>query len=418
MFYRTVLVVFTIQLLVIYPAFAQDMSGPLTLRNAMEATLRLHPQLKRFPIKREGIEGERDIAGLRPPLSFNAGIEDALGTGNLSGLSGAEMSLSFSRIVELGNKRIARVGVADSRLAMLEIEQSIAELDLLAEVSYRFIDVAASQERVNLQRQARELAQETLTFLEPLVEAGRSPEFELGRARARLTNAETAERFAENILEAARITLSTMWQSHNPTFTLVESDFFAVGEAGSINNLLIALLNNPSIELFASEGRLLEARLRETQAQQSSNVQWGAGIRHLKEIDDTGLMFNFSIPLGAKERASGAIRTAQANLAELEYTREAALNAMRGQLLSLHIQLQQALYEVGVLQNDVLPQLTEVLNQTRSFYEAGNYSYVELISAQREYLDAQHSLINSAANAHRLRTEIERLSGLPLTGQE
>lgn len=418
MFYRTVLVVFTIQFLVAYPAFAQDMSGPLTLRNAMEATLRQHPQLKRFPLKREGVEGERDIAGLRPPLSFNAGIEDAIGTGDLSGLSGAEISLSFSRVVELGNKRAARVGVADSRLAILETEQAITELDLLAEVSYRFIDVAAAQERVGLQRQARVLAEETLTFIEPLVEAGRSPEFELGRARARLTNSETAERYAENNLEAARIKLSTMWQSQNPAFTHVESDLFTVGEAGSINNLLVGLLDNPSIELFAGEGRLLESSLREAQAQQSSNVQWSAGVRHLKEINDTGLMLNFSIPLGARERASGSIRTAQANIAELKYTRETALNAMRGQLISLYIQLQQALYEVGALQSDVLPQLTEVLIQTRTFYEAGNYSYVELISAQREYLDAQLSLINSAANAHRLRTEIERLSGLPLTAQE
>ena len=318
----------------------------------------------------------------------------------------------------MGGKREARVAVADRRLGVLDTELEITELDLLAEVTYRFIDVVAAQARVDLQRQALELAEETLDFLEPLVEAGRAPEFELGRARAGISNVRAAVSRSESNLEAARVQLSTMWQSQNPAFSQAASDLFNVGEAGSINTLLIALLDNPSIELFANEGRLREARLRQAQAQQASNVQWSAGIRHLKGIDDTGLVFNVSVPLGAKERASGRIRSAQANLAELEYTREAALNALRGQLVSLHVQLEQSLYEVEVLQSEVLPELTTVLEQTRAFYEAGNYSYVELISARQEYLDAQLSLIASAANAHRLRTEMERLSGQPLTGQE
>lgn len=418
MHYRLLLVAFAIQLLISFSAFAQDLRDPITLRNAMEATLRLHPQLRRFPLRREGIVGERELAGLRPPLTFNAGLEDAIGTGNLSGLSGAEFTISLSRVIQLGDKRKARVAVADNSLGVLDTELEIAELDLLAEVTYRFIDVVAAQARVELQRQARDLAEDTLAFLEPLVDAGRAPAFELGRARAGLSNARTAERFAESTLEAARIQLSTMWQSQSPDFARADSELFNVGEAGSINTLLIALLDNPSIEVFASERRLREARLREAQAQQASNVQWTAGIRHLKGIDDTGLVFNISVPLGAKERASGRIRTAQSNLAELEYAKETALNVMRGQLVSLHIQLMQSLYEVSVLQSEVLPELTQVLEQTRTFYEAGNYSYVELISAQREYLDAQLSLITSASNAHRLRTEIERLSGLPLTNSE
>ncbi|KRO85112.1 MAG: hypothetical protein ABR72_01235 [OM182 bacterium BACL3 MAG-120920-bin41] len=56
--------------------------------------------------------------------------------------------------------------------------------------------------------------------------------------------------------------------------------------------------------------------------------------------------------------------------------------------------------------------------QIQTAYAAGNYSYVELISAQQEYLDAHLSLISSATNAHKIRAEIERLSGLPLTGQQ
>ena len=86
MYYRILLVVIAIQLFVSCPINAQDMSGSLSLHDAMEATLKVHPQLQRFPLRREALQGGRDIAGLRPPLSINAGIEDAIGTGSLSGI--------------------------------------------------------------------------------------------------------------------------------------------------------------------------------------------------------------------------------------------------------------------------------------------------------------------------------------------
>lgn len=417
MLYRFLLVAIVIQSCISHAVCAQEMRSPISLRDAIENTLRLQPQLRSFPLKRESAAGDRETAGLRPPLMANAGAEDAIGTGSLSDLNSAELTISLSRVIELGNKRTARVAVADSRITILDTEQEIVELDLLAEVTYRFIDVVAAQERVDIQRQAREMAEETVMFLEPLVQAGRAPEFELGRARARLSNAGAIERQSQSYLEASRVMLSTMWLSQSPDFSQANADLFEVGEAGSLNALLISLFENPSIQMYASQSRLMEARLQVARAAESANVQWTAGIRHLKEIDDTGLIFNVSIPLGAKERASGGIRAAQANLAELEYSREAALNAMRGQLVSLHIQLTQLLDQIGVLQGEVLPELSEVIEQTRSFYEAGNYSYVELISAQREYLDAQHLLVTSAANAHRVRTEIERLSGQPLALQ-
>ena len=94
------------------------------------------------------------------------------------------------------------------------------------------------------------------------------------------------------------------------------------------------------------------------------------------------------------------------------------LNAISGEVLSLHQLLQQAVLEVNTLQQSVIPTLETVQEQIQTAYAAGNYSYVELISAQQEYLDAHLSLISSATNAHKIRAEIERLSGLPLTGQQ
>ena len=390
---------------------AQGMpSGTISLRDALAATLSMNPRLRSFPLRNEALLGEREIADLKPPLMVGAEVEDALGTGDIKDFTGAEATLRLSSVVEMGGKQAARVGTINRRIDVLNAEQRVVELDLLVEVERRFIDVA-------LQALSSAIAEQTVSTIEPLVTAGQAPQLEKDRAQAALLRAQLAEQAADARLGSARIRLASMWASNTPQFDEVSSNILAVEQAGSIESLLAGLASNPDIEIFAAESRLLEAELRLAQTRQEGDIQWSAGIRHLKEFDDTGFAFGVTIPLFNKARASGAERSARANLQEVEVRQLTALNAIEGEIRSLHRALQQAIAEVNTLQQQIIPVLQGVQQQTLQAYGAGSYGYVELITAQQEFLNAQLSLISSAANAHRLRAEIERLSGLPLTGQ-
>ena len=396
----------------------ESITGVISLRDALETTLAAHPRLRSFPLRAEALLGEKETAELKPAFRVEAEIEDALGTGDIKDFTGAEATLRLSNVVEMGNKRAARVGLANRRIEVLDAEQQVVELDLLTDVVRRFIDVASAQELVALQSRATAIAEQTVSLLEPLVRAGQTPQLELDRANSALTRAQVAEQSAGAMLASARIRLANMWASNSPQFVAVESNLLTVGQAEPIESILAGLESNPDIEIYASEFRLLEAELLLAQSSQHGDIGWSAGIRHLKEIDDTGFAFGVSIPLFNKARASGAVRTARANMQEMEMRRLATLNAISGEVLSLHQLLQQAVLEVNTLQQSVIPTLESVQEQIQTAYAAGNYSYVELISAQQEYLDAQLSQISSATNAHKIRAEIERLSGLPLTGQQ
>jgi len=364
--------------IVVFTAFvgstsiAQDsLTGVLTLRDALDATIETHPSLRSFPLRNDALLGDREIADLRPVFTIGAELEDALGTGEIRDF----------------------------------------------EVVRRFIDVATTQEQVELQSQYTAFAEQTVDTIQPLVTAGQAPQLELDRANSALLRAQLAEQAAAARLQSARIRLANMWANNSPQYGSVDANFLSVGQAGSIESLLSGMSENPDIAYFAAESRLLEARLQLAQTRQQGDITWSAGIRHLKEFDDTGLAFGVTIPLFNKSRASGAMRTARANLQEVEARRLASLNAIEGEIRSLHQSLQQAILEVNTLQQQVIPVLQDVQQQTQAAYAVGNYSYVELISAQQEFLDAQLSLISSAGNAHKIRAEIERLSGIPLSGQ-
>ncbi len=393
-------------------------AAPLTLRAAIAATLETNPELDVYSFREQAIAGMRTTASLQPPLQLNGGIEDALGSGDLRGIHAAEFTLSLSQVVELGGQRDARVGIAAQRIDVLQAQQRITELDLLAQVTRRFIATAAAQEQLALQQRATALAQQTLEVLQPLVQAGQTPASEQARATAALDRARLAEAHARTTLDAARVNLSSMWASQTPDFESVSADLLVPGEAGDLTDILLGIEANPDLLLFASEERLLDAQVIEAMSERRGTVQWTAGIRHLREAGDTGFVLSASMPLGTRERASGAIATAQANLQEVEAQRSIALNQMRAQLYALHLQLTQAILEVNTLRDAVLPQLDTALEQTRSAYLGGRYTYLELVSAQAEYLDAELAMINAATDVHLLRAEIEHLSGATLNSTQ
>lgn len=399
-------------------ACAQSASSEsISLRDALEAVLEANPRLDSFPFREEALRGQRDTAALTPPLRVTGGAEEFLGSGALQDFSATEINIGLSQVLEMGDKREARIAVLDQHLGLLEAEQRVVELDLLGETTQRFIDVSAAQEYYALQQQATILARQTIELLEPLLQAGRVPRLELDRAEAARIRAEAAEAMAQARLESAKIRLASMWGEIDPNFDTVDANLLVVGEAGSLSRLLAQLENNPEIEIYATEARLREAELQQALSRRQADIEWSAGLRHLQELGDTGFTVGVSIPLFSRARAGGAIREARANRNEVEARRAVLLNRMRGEISSLHQELLQTIAEVNLLDSEVLPRLQTVLEQSRSAYESGTYSYLELITAQQEYLDAELALINSAANAHRLRAEIETLSGQALTAQ-
>jgi cobalt-zinc-cadmium efflux system outer membrane protein len=181
-------------------AFAQaaETGEPLTLRAAVERTLARNPELAGFGYRLRAQSARADAAYLRPPLELRGDIEDFLGNGAASGFDAAETTFSIARVIELGDKRDYRKAAADAALSVIEVERAAAELDVLAELTRRFIHVARDQELLRVTRRATELARETANSTAGRVEAARAPEVELRRARVTLARAEIDEEHAEH----------------------------------------------------------------------------------------------------------------------------------------------------------------------------------------------------------------------------
>lgn len=401
------------------PVMALDAPPPadaaaLTLREAITRTLAHNPDLAAFGLSLRAQDARSRQADLRPAPTLNVALENLAGSGDLQGVDAVEATFSLAQVIELGGKRAARGALAQSGRDAIIVARQAAQLDVLAEVTRRFIHVAADQEQIALTRTATELALQTVAVVEQRVNAAKSPAAELHRARILLARARVEQEHAEHELLTSRRKLAAQWGENRADFGAVTADLYALPKPIAFAALVKRLHTNPDFARFASEARLRDAELRLAQTRRTPDVQISGGIRRLEGSDDQALVLGISVPLFAGRHAEPAIAETQALRERTDAERRAAEVRVEAQLFELHQELKHAITETELLRDTVMPEMNDVLAQTRYAYERGRYGYLEWVAAQREFIDVQRSLIEAAANAHNYRTEIERLTALPL----
>lgn len=391
----------------------------ITLREAIDAALTSNPDLATSMFGLRAQDARTRQAALRPALEATFEAENLSGSGETSGTDAAEFTLALSSVVELGGKRDARVGAAQAQYSLLETERQAQQLDVLAEVTRRFVAVAAAQQRVELAQRANELAAQTVAGSERRVNAAKTPHVELDRAKVAWERSQLGERHARVGLYAALKSLAAMWGERQTViagkpFDSVSGDFFALPETLDFAQLLTRLEGNPDLLRLASEARLRDAELRMAESMRRPDISLGAGVRRLEESDDYALVASISMPLFSGKRATSQVAEARANRDRVDVEQLSARTKGATVLYSLVLQFEQAVYEARSLKDDMLPRMDEALRETGYAYDRGRYSYLELVDAQREYLSIQEALIEAASDAHDLQIEIERLTNAPL----
>lgn len=391
--------------------------SPLTLSDAMSRAMAQNPLLKVFDLRLDGLQGRRVTADLNPALEAGAEIENFLGTGDVRGLAGAELTLTLSSTLELGGQRQARVSAIDSRLGLIEAERRAETLDLLGQVTQRFVATLALQEKLQLADDAVSLAESTLDIVTRRADQGATPQAEVLRARASLTQSRIEQSRLQSELDSKKMALALLWGDNSVEFSHLQGDLFEFGSSDSFESLFERVSDSPAIHVYASEQRVREAEIQLARSQSESEIDWQVGIRRMEEIDEIAFTAGFSVPLFRVERNRGEVQAALAARDEIRFQRETTLLNLHSRLFDAYQQMQQSIAAVEQIRSEVIPNLNEALTQTRDAYESGRYSYLEWIGAQREMLAAQRALVDAASTALLNQALIEQLTAQPLAGR-
>lgn len=386
----------------------------LSLSQAISNVLERNPALKAADYESRAAAARIRTATLTPALRASMEFENFGGSGILSGSDNLESTLSLSKVLELGDKKRLRGDMARGESLVLRNEQDAQRLDILAETAKRFIKVVSDQERLAISEHSLALAQRTHEIVELRVKAGRSANAELRRARIALAKMELELDHARHTLETSRLKLASLWGDTQVLFASAEADLLGVSRPAPFEDLAQLLNNNPDLVRFATQKRLSTTKIQLARARNKANIEVAGGLRHFNATDDTGFVVSLAVPFGSRKRAAPAIEEAEMLGLRDPYDFEQRRLELHGTLFEVHQEIIHATDAVTALRNTIIPLAEEALRDYQNGYTSGRYSLLELNVAQRTLLDSELELLIAATDYHRLRIEIDRLTGAGL----
>ena len=279
----------------------------VTLDEALARTLDANPALAANGYRIDAAWGRFEQARIAPNPVLDLALNDALGTNDFRGVSGAEATLSIIWILERG-VRLRQIDAATADISLREVEAQVAHLDAAAETARRFLACLAFQARLVNAAEGIRLAGQTVEAVRARVTAGGATQAELSRAEADLVRAQLLEEDYEHELVSANHRLSEQWGETQPDFSRAVGDVQALPAVEPLETLRSRVDANPDIAFFMSQRRLAEAELHVAQARSRPDWQVRAGVRRIEATDDFALVGEITMPLGTAGPLPGTHR--------------------------------------------------------------------------------------------------------------
>jgi len=396
-------------------ATSDESQNSLTLDQAIVNVLENNPSLRAADYEAKAAAARIRAARLTPAFRTSIEFENFGGSGIHSGSDVLESTLSLSKVLELGDKAKLRGDVAHNKAMILRNEHDAKRLDLLAETTKRFLLVITDQQRLAIAMDSLALAKRTQNVVELRIKAGKSPDAELRRVKIALARMELEIDHARHTLDTSRLKLATLWGETQTHFNNAVANLFDIEPAVPFETLVQLLERNPDLVRFATENRLAETRIQLARSRNKADIEIAGGLRHFNLTDDTGLVMSLNIPLGNRSRAAPGLDEAEMQSLRNPYDLEQRHLELHATLYEVHQELNHAIDAVSAFRKTIIPLAESALRDYEKGYAAGRYSLLELNVAQRTLLDSRLESVMSAADYHRYRIEIDRLTGAGLS---
>lgn len=377
----------------------------LTLQQAFARALGDAPALKAADQARIGAEAWVHQADRRPNPTFDLTAENFAGSDRFQSFDRAETTLSLSQKLEWGKDREARTKLAEADVNTARVQGDVWRQDLLHQVELAYIAAQRTGAELQVAAERADIAREIVGVVERRVQAARDPLLAGTRSKTFLAEVEINAATARRADEAAKAKLASFW-SGDMSFAVDLASF-----GGPDSGTAIDTSANPDLaRAVVSEQRALAA-VGVEQAGGRQDPTLSAGLRYFHEFDEAALVVGFTIPIPLSDRNTGAIARAEAERARLRYETEALKRNLQRDANSAKAQMDIARTEIEAIDQRLLPTAQEALAQARQGYNAGGFSYLDVLDAQRVLVGARLQRISAVYSYNSARAALKRLLG-------
>ena len=392
-------------------AQSDDLTGTITLRDAVALALVNNPKLKAFSLDIRAAEARKLQAGLLPNPEIDVEVEEFGGTGDRAGFDSSETSIQIGQLIELADKRSRRKDLAALEKNLAELDFKSKRLDVMSDVARAFIDVLAAQEQLNLSKELVDLSEKALSTVAERVRAGEDSPVEETKAKIATSNTRIEFERAGDKLVSARHQLAATWGSSNPAFENAAGEFYGISPAPSLDKLAGMISKNPDLIRRQAEKDRRRAALELEKAKAVPDIKLGGGVQYFDEGDGSAFILGISIPFPLFDRNQGNIDEAMYKLAKSQEDRKAVELDIRSALADASTKLSSSSSEITIIKNNVLPLAESAFDAAGRGYREGKFEYLVELDAQRTLFEVRARYIEALAEYHKARIDVERLIG-------
>ncbi|MET0333783.1 MAG: TolC family protein [Rhizobacter sp.] len=387
-------------------ASAPATSGGLTLDAAVQTALRQNPLLRAAEADVAASRGAMDQAGVLPNPSLGVDQEDTRRETRTT-------TVMLSQAFELGGKRAARVELARSGRDLAMADLAARQAEVRASTIQAFFNALIAQERAKVAEESLGIAASGSAAAARRVTAGKVSPIEETRARVAEATTRIELRQAQAERQMALRALSLAMGVSEGSVGPLDGRADTLPTPPSTETVAQRLQQAPSLRRAHSEVQRANAAYELERARRIPDLTVSLGAKRAAETGRNQPMIGVSIPLPLFDSNKGAQletlrrRDAAQALAESEEQR------LRSEVLQTLDQLQARASEAQTLRQDVLPGAQSAYEATSRGFDLGKFSFLEVLDAQRTWLQARTQYLQSLAEVYRATAELERRLGSP-----
>lgn len=390
-------------------------SHALTLEQAWSQVEHRNPGIDAARAGLGVARGQQTQAGLLPNPTFTTVQGNVPGLGRYSDNPNASSTYVISQLIETGSKRKSRSDVADAQYQESQAVYQASSAELFSQTVQLFLGVAEAEAKLGLSNRGVSLNQKTIKTIKQRLDAGRTSALDLHAARIALSDQQLMRASIKSELISSRFALAGLWNGAESEVQTIKLPSYKNMPLYPLPFYLQKSDKNWGLKAVKQSGRVAKAEVQLANSNRYPDVTVGVGVEHFFENSQpkshNAAIVELSVPIPVFNRNQGNVVVASENYRKsLDHARNQELS-LQANIVRAYQVAAQAKLQLNTLRNSILPQAVSTLKLARYGYEQGKFSYLDLLSAQQKYIDAQMREVSARFEYYRAWYALQIMTG-------
>lgn len=404
-----------------------DLVNGMSADDAVRVALEKNGEIKALRNELESTRSQIRQAELRPnPRLQISGTQEGIKGNRYSG--GAAVTLPL----ELGNRRGARIDVAENEFKVSEAMLAESERRLATDVRLKFGDAIALIEKLRfLDELVANVGQGYKLISAKVIEGSNAP-LEQNMSVVELNRIRSMREMAEARVGVKLLELRNVMGIEPMDPLRLKGDFDnLLGGLPSLQNATTqAIVQRPDLESLRLNLGLGNARLEQARSEARLDAGVSLGFQRMTRImprisnqnpveitpnlvGENFITFGVDLMLPVRNKNQGNIESRSLEIQAAQKRLEFGELTVRSEIAAAFLRFESAARALTIYQNGVTQQARENLRVVWQTYEFGDKDLIDYIGEERRYLELENNLIDAELEVYRARIEILRAINAP-----